>query len=58
MKNITITQEEYDNLKRAKELLFEATQNLGHPAYGQSSSCTIAIDELREKCFDFLGVPK
>lgn len=40
------------------QLLLETTQNLGHPAYGQSSSTTIAIDSLREGSFDFLRVLK
>lgn len=44
-------------LKETTYLLLEATQNLGHPAYGVSSGTTFHIDELREKCFDFLGVP-
>lgn len=39
------------------ERLLECTQNLGHPAYGHSSSTTIGIDELREKTFDFLEIP-
>lgn len=37
--------------------IFELTQNLGHPAYGQSSSTTIGIDNLRNSTFDYLGVP-
>jgi hypothetical protein len=45
-------------LKETENLLLQATQNLGHPAYNHSSSTTIGIDNLREKCFDFLGVPK
>lgn len=44
--------------EKTRELLLETTRNLGHPAYGLSSGTTIAIDELREKAFDFLGVPK
>lgn len=43
--------------KQVYDLLLEATQNLGHPAYNQSSSTTIAIDSLRERLFDFLEVP-
>lgn len=38
--------------------LLQCALNLGHPAYGISSSNTIAIDELREQTLDFLGVPK
>ena len=47
-----------ESVMPAYALLLEATQNLGHPAYNHSSSTTIGIDNLREKCFDFLGVPK
>jgi hypothetical protein len=43
-------------LAQTRNLLLEATRNLGHPAYGLSSGTTIAIDELREKCFGFLGI--
>lgn len=39
-------------------LLLTTTQNLGHPAYNVSSSTTIAIDELRDKAFDYLEIPK
>lgn len=45
-------------LQETEEKLLKATQNLGHPAYGLSSSTTIGIDELREELFDFLEVPK
>lgn len=45
-------------LVETRILLLGATRNLGHPAYGQSTATTMAIDELREKCFDFLGVDK
>ena len=38
-------------------MIHNLTSNLGHPAYNLSSSTTIAIDELREKTFDYLGVP-
>lgn len=41
-----------------QDRLLKATQNLGHPAYGLSSSTTFGIDELREELFDFLEVPK
>lgn len=40
------------------DLFLQCTQNLGHPAYNVSSSTTIGIDDLREKAFDYLGVPK
>lgn len=40
------------------DLLLQTTRNLGHPAYGQSTATTMAIDELREKSFDYLGIPK
>lgn len=45
-------------LKETESFLLKATQNLGHPAYGLSSSTTIGIDELREECFDFMEFPK
>lgn len=45
-------------LKETEEWLLKTTQNLGHPAYNHSSSTTIGIDNLREKAFDFLGIPK
>lgn len=45
-------------LDETKDLLLQATQNLGHPAYEHSYNTKEAIDNLREKCFDFLGVPK
>ena len=41
-------------LKETEQKLLQATQNLGHPAYGLSSSTTIAIDELRSELFDYL----
>jgi hypothetical protein len=47
-----------ESTKEIYELLLATTQNLGHPAYGLSSSTTIGIDELRERAFDFLEVPK
>lgn len=47
-----------NDVEKTKELLLETTRNLGHPSYGLSSGTTIAIDELRERAFDFLGVPK
>lgn len=45
-------------LKETEQKLLQATQNLGHPAYGHSSATTIGIDELREELFDFLEIPK
>ena len=55
----TATQEEVLTvLKETEQLLLKATQNLGHPAYGLSSSTTFAIDDLREELFDYLEVPK
>jgi len=45
-------------LIETEQKLLKATQNLGHPAYGLSSSTTFGIDELREELFDFLEVPK
>lgn len=42
----------------AYELLLATTRNLGHPAYGHSSSTTDAIDYLRDQAFDYLGIPK
>jgi len=45
-------------LKETEQKLLQATQNLGHPAYGLSSGTTSAIDELREELFDYLEVPK
>lgn len=42
----------------AYNLLRECALNLGHPAYNQSSSITIGIDNLREKALDFLQIPK
>lgn len=45
-------------LKTTEKNLLRATQNLGHPAYGLSSSTTSGIDELREELFDFLEIPK
>jgi hypothetical protein len=45
-------------LEEHKSLLVDTTKNLGHPEYGLSSSVTFAVDELRERAFDFLGVPK
>jgi len=44
--------------KEAEALLLDATKNLGHPAYEHSSLTHEYIDNLRERCFDFLGVPK
>jgi len=44
-------------LKETEKKLLQATQNLAHPAYGLSSSTTIAIDELRNELFDFLEIP-
>jgi len=43
-------------LKETEQKLLEATQNLGHPAYGISSSTTISIDNLRENLFDYLEI--
>lgn len=45
-------------LNETRELLLATTRNLGHPAYGESTATTMAIDQLREKAFDFLGIPK
>ena len=45
-------------LDETRALLLETTRNLGHPAYDHSSSTHEAIDALRERAFDFLGVPK
>ena len=45
-------------LIETEQKLLKATQNLGHPAYGLSSSTTFAIDELREELFDYLEIPK
>lgn len=45
-------------LEPTYELLLDVTRNLAHPAYGHSSSTTIAIDNLREKSFDYLEIPK
>lgn len=45
-------------LAETRDLLLQTTRNLGHPAYNHSFGTTQAIDELREKAFDFLGVPK
>lgn len=44
--------------KEPQAMLLETARNLGHPAYGVSSSQTFAIDELREKALDYLGVEK
>lgn len=57
------TKEKQANAWRAachetQELLYNCALNLGHPAYGHSSSTSIAIDDLREKALDFLEVPK
>lgn len=57
-KSINMMEHIESRLIQTTALLLESTKNLGHPAYGLSSSNTLAIDELREKCFDFLGVPK
>jgi len=38
--------------------LLSCTQNLGHPAYGHSSSTSIGIDNLRNETFDFLEIPE
>ena len=43
-------------LRETEEKLLQATRNLGHPAYGLSSSTTIVIDELREELFNFLEI--
>lgn len=43
-----------DNMEKR---LLSTTQNLGHPAYGHSSSTSIAIDNIRNESFDFLEVP-
>lgn len=49
----------FDNYAdKMEEKLLATTQNLGHPAYGHSSSTSIGIDNLREETFDFLSVPK
>ncbi len=48
----------FPKYKETLDLLHDTTRNLGNPAYGQSTSTTMYIDELREKAFDFLGVPK
>lgn len=45
-------------LEPTYDLLLQTTQNLGHPAYGHSSSTSIGIDNLREKAFDYLEIPK
>lgn len=45
-------------LIETEKKLLQATQNLGHPAYGLSSSTTFGIDELREELFDYLEIPK
>lgn len=45
-------------LIETEQKLLEATKNLGHPAYGLSSSTTFGIDELRDELFDFLEIPK
>lgn len=45
-------------LQETEQKLLQATKNLGHPAYGLSSSTTFGIDELREELFDFLEVAK
>ena len=45
-------------LDETKSLLLDATRNLGHPAYEHSYATKEAIDELREKCFNFLEIPK
>jgi len=50
--------EQQEALKDTRELLIQTTRNLGNPAYGQSTATTMAIDELREKAFNFLGIPK
>jgi len=51
------TQKEVLNvLKQTEKKLLEATRNLGHPAYGISSSTTIVIDELRNELFDYLDI--
>lgn len=54
---LKLTDADFKEIKETCDLLLETTRNLGHPAYGLSSGTTFAIDELREKCFDFLGVP-
>lgn len=41
-----------------REHLLKVTLNLGHPAYGISSSTTDGIDKLREETLDYLEVPK
>lgn len=46
------------DVEETHDLFLQCIQNLGHPAYNVSSSTTIAIDDLREKAFDYLGVPK
>lgn len=43
-------------LQTTEQHLLKATQNLGHPAYGLSSSTTLGIDELRNELFDFLEI--
>ncbi|WP_298845524.1 hypothetical protein [uncultured Clostridium sp.] len=53
-----LTREELlDILKETESKLLQATQNLGHPAYGHSTATTMGIDELRNELFDFLEVP-
>lgn len=55
----TATKEEILSvLIETEQRLLKATQNLGHPAYGLSSSTTFSIDELREDNFDYLEIPK
>jgi len=51
-------QEILEALKETELKLLQATQNLGHPAYGLSSSTTFGIDELRDELFDFLEIPR
>lgn len=45
-------------LDETREFLLEVTRNLGHPAYEHSQHTHDEIDALRERAFDFLGIPK
>lgn len=40
------------------ELMFNLAKNIGHPAYGQSTAATEAINQLRNAAFDYLEIPE
>jgi len=55
-------QKQADAWRKALEptynMLLATTRNLGHPAYGQSTATTMAVDELREEAFNYLEIPR